>query len=99
MTRQTPALKSTAWALLCAALVLSWQAPTVRRNYGGNWTALYCTGDKFSIPPALASENIYSFKQSYGWDGQFYHYISHDPFLADGMRRRSTIPGCATNES
>jgi hypothetical protein len=78
-------VKSAAWAVLCATLVLSWQGLTVRRNYGGNWSALYCTGAKFRTPPALAGENIYAFKQSYGWDGQFYHYIAHDPFLKDGM--------------
>jgi hypothetical protein len=97
--------KSAAWAVLCAALVLLWQGLTVRCNYGGNWSALYCTGAKFQIPPALASENIYRFDRSYGWDGQFYHYIAHDPFLADGMwkyvdnprlrYRRILIPGLA----
>jgi hypothetical protein len=97
--------KSAACAVLCAALVLLWQGLTVRSNYGGNWSALYFTGVKFQIPPALAGENIYTFQQSYGWDGQFYHYIAHDPFLADGMwkyidnprlrYRRILIPGLA----
>jgi hypothetical protein len=31
-------------ALLCGALGLSWQLLTVRFNYGGNLTALYCHG-------------------------------------------------------
>jgi hypothetical protein len=110
--RQTPArtllridAKSAAWAVLCAALVLSWQGLTVRFNYGGHWSALYCTGANFRIPPALAGENIYRLKQSYGWDGQFYHYIAHDPFLADRMwkyidnprlrYRRILVPGLA----
>jgi hypothetical protein len=71
----------------------------VQRNYGGNWTAFNCTGARFPIPPALAGENIYRFQRSNGWDGQFYHYIAHDPFLADGMRGTSTVPGCATGAS
>ena len=88
-----PYAKSAAWAVLCAAFVLLWQGLTVRCNYGGNWSALYCTGVKFRIPPALAGENIYTFRQSYGWDGQFYHYIAHDPFLADGMWKAIDTPG------
>lgn len=82
-----------------------WQGLTVRYNYGGNWSALYCTGANFRIPPALAGENIYRFNRSSGWDGQFYHYIAHDPLLADGMwkyidaprlrYRRILIPGLA----
>jgi hypothetical protein len=62
-------------------------------NYGGNWTALFCTGSKFRIPPALAGEHIYRFNQSNGWDGQFYHYIAHDPFLTDGMWKYLDAPG------
>jgi hypothetical protein len=84
--------KSALWAFLCAALVLSWQSLTVRSNYGGNWTALFCTGDRLQIPPVLAGENIYRFRQSDGWDGQFYHYIAHDPFLAGGMWKYIDAP-------
>jgi hypothetical protein len=92
MDRQTSLPKSAAWAILCAILVLSWQGLTVWRNYGGNWSALFCTGVKFPVPPALADENIYRFRRSNGWDGQFYHYIAHDPFLADGMWHYIDIP-------
>jgi len=88
-----PYAKSAAWALICAAIVLLWQGLTVRCNYGGNWTALFCTGANNRIPPALAGENIYRFQHSYGWDGQFYHYIAHDPFLADGMWKYIDAPG------
>jgi hypothetical protein len=79
--------------VLCAAIVLSWQALTVRSNYVGNWSALFCTGTTFRVPPALAREKIYRFNQSNGWDGQFYHYIAHDPFLMDGMWKYLDVPG------
>jgi hypothetical protein len=56
-------------------------------------------------PPALAGEHIYRFNQSYGWDGQFYHEIAHDPFLAEDIwkyvdnprlrYRRILVPGLA----
>ena len=70
-------------ALAAAAFVLLWQGLTVRYNYGGNWTALYFTGDRFAVPPALKS-GTFLFKNSYGYDGQFYRYIAHDPFFQYG---------------
>ena len=76
---------SLVYALLCAALVLGWQSLSVTWNYGGNWTALFYTGVYGRIPPALASEGIYTVPASAGYDGQFYHYIAHDPLLNHGM--------------
>ena len=84
--------KSAAWGLLCAALVLSWQALTVRYNYAGNWSGLYCTGANVRIPPALAGENIYRVGNPNGWDGQFYHLIAHDPLAAHGMSKYIDLP-------
>jgi len=80
------------WAAVCAALVLAWWFLTVRFNYGGNWTALYCTGDRWSVPPALASEKVYVFAGSHGFDGQFYHYIAHDPLLRQGLWKHIDAP-------
>jgi len=77
-------------AVLCAA---TWQGLTVRYNYGGNWTALYCTGAKFAAPPAeLRSERIYRFPDSFGYDGQSYHYMAHDPFLKRGFQASMDAP-------
>jgi hypothetical protein len=74
-------------ALICAALavlaVLLWQWATVTANYGGKWTALFCTASTHSLPPELAGEHIYVFPNSLGYDGELYHYIAHDPFLRD----------------
>ena len=70
------------FALLATACLASWQALTVHYSYGGNWTGLFCTGSiNQEIPPALASEHIYRFPDSVGYDGQFYHFIAHDPLL------------------
>lgn len=55
-------------------------------NYGGNWTALFCTGGRQRLPPLVVSENIYLFTDSTGFDGQFYHYIAHDPFLQSDLK-------------
>jgi hypothetical protein len=100
-----PQRASIAFALLCAALAFAWQSLTVHYNFSGNWTALFCTGSSVSIPPPLAEESIYTFSNSDGYDGQFYHFIAHDPFMqrgfqgfmdAPGLRyRRILVPGLA----
>jgi hypothetical protein len=61
-------------------LVLTWQAATVHFNYGGNWTALFCTGTGFPVPAELAP-GTYVFSGSYGYDGQFYRLVAHDPWF------------------
>ncbi len=74
------------WAVLAVLLAWSWLALTVHYNYGGNWTGLFCAGDRFAAPPpALDSEHIYRFPNSFGYDGQMYHYMAHDPFLKRGF--------------
>jgi hypothetical protein len=95
-----------AFALLCAASLLLWQALTVHFSYAGNWTGLFCTGALYLAPPAeLQSEHIYVFPNSFGYDGQAYHYIAHDPFFRRGFAgsvdvprlryRRILVPGLA----
>lgn len=71
--------------LLSAAAALAWQGLVVHFEYQGNWTGLFCTAAGAPQPPALAAENIYTFANSSGYDGQFYHYIAHDPFLRHGF--------------
>ena len=73
------------YPLAVVLLALLWQTATVNINYSGNWTALFCTGDLRPTPPALASENIYTFTGSNGFDGQYYHYIAHDPWPGGKM--------------
>jgi hypothetical protein len=94
------------FALTGMALVLAWQWATVTSNYRGNWSALFCTGAVRGAPASLATEHIYQFKGSAGYDGQAYHYIAHDPFLRDAelksfvdeprlRYRRILVPGLA----
>jgi hypothetical protein len=63
------------------ALIALWQWATVSANFGGNPTALFCTGALFPQPPLVRQEGIYIFPNSLGYDGQQYHLIAHDPFL------------------
>jgi len=78
-----------AWAVFAALLAFSWQSVTVHANYGGNWTALYCTGALRGVPLSLASERIFQFPGSNGFDGQMYHYIAHDPLFRDSSLTKS----------
>ncbi len=92
-------------ALLSVGLCLAAQALTVHYNYQGNWTALFQTGPRRPTPPELESENIYKFEKTRGYDGQFYHYVAHDPLLTKGFSkhvddprlrwRRILVPGLA----
>jgi hypothetical protein len=80
--------RSILFAGIAVFAVLGWQWATVRANYGSNWTALFCTGGVHGVPPGLASEHIYLFPGSTGFDGQMYHYIAHDPLMRDkGLSR------------
>ena len=79
--------QSLCYAALCALLVLSWQALTVHFNYGDDWSALFYTGAFTSAPPAVVEEDVYRFANSSGFDGQYYHFIAHDPFLRNGTER------------
>lgn len=87
---------STRWALAVglatAMIAFSWQSLTAHFNYGGNWTAFFCTGTEYAVPPPLVSENIHIFRNSSGYDGQFYHYIAHDPFLQKGWEQHLDSP-------
>ncbi len=77
----------TAWqvGLLIVAAMFAWWTLKVYAAHGGNWTALYCTGSHAILPPALQGERIYTFPDSWGYDGQFYHFIAHDPWLTRGL--------------
>jgi hypothetical protein len=79
--------KSLLSALICLSIGFTWQALTVHYNRDGNWTALFLTGSRFPVPPALASEKLYVFPDSAGYDGQMYHYIAHDPLMRHGFAK------------
>jgi hypothetical protein len=83
-----------AWvpALVCTLLGLSWQLLTVHYNYGGNLTALFCTGSIFPTPRSLNGEHIYVFPRSGGYDGQSYHYVAHDPLRRSDIGRAVPDP-------
>jgi hypothetical protein len=80
-------MKSRRAAALAIAAVLFfwlWQFLTVRYNYGGNWTGLFCIAPHMPVPAFLQSERLYIFHDTQGFDGQIYHLIAHDPWMRRG---------------
>lgn len=71
------------WASLSVALVLGWQSLTVQANYEGNWTGLFRTGSAQAVPDELLAD---TFRNAHprGYDGQFYRFLAHDPFVRNG---------------
>lgn len=72
-----------AWAVLAVVAVTSWQALIVVRLRGSDWSAPFHSGESFPPPPALA-RHTYVFPGA-GYDGQFYRYVAHDPWLERGF--------------
>ena len=70
------------YAIAATLAVLSWQAATVHINYGGNWNALFMTGELYPVPPELGA-HTYIFPGSRGYDGQFYRYVAHAPWFRE----------------
>lgn len=69
-----------AWlALLSVLLVSGWTWARIHYAFGGNWTAVFCTGTTLAVPPDLEAGTYRS--GGTGYDGQFYRYLAHDPFL------------------
>lgn len=83
-----PAIHSLWIASAATLLALAWQAATVHFNYKGNWTALFCIGDKSPMPPDLQA-GAWIFDRSKGYDGQYYRVVAHDPWMR--TERRSFV--------
>src|SRR5271165_274133 len=82
---------SATWiAILAASVILVWTATRVHYVFDGNWTALFCTGANWRVPPDL-EPGTYRFA-GYGYDGQFYRYLAHDPSLRKGYARYMDAP-------
>jgi len=88
----SPVNSSLRTALLATALAFAWQSLTVHYNYQGNWTALFCTGSAFAVPPLAEFQGTYMFSGSTGYDGQFYRYVAHDPLDMRGLSRWVDAP-------
>jgi hypothetical protein len=94
LTKRLPRLPMF-WAALCTGVVLAWQALTVNFNYQGDWSALFYTGAYTRVPPTITNEGTFRIANDPGFDGQFYHFIAHDPFLRKTRANLSMIRASA----
>jgi hypothetical protein len=85
-------MRCAAIAALAVALAFAWQTLTVRFNFGGNWTALFTAGEVWRPPAAAEFRGTYIFRQSQGYDGQFYRYLAHDPLFEKGYASAIDAP-------
>jgi hypothetical protein len=76
--------RPTILAAIATAFLFLCQFATVRYNYGGNWTGLFCIGPQMPVPEVLRSEQLFLFTGSVGYDGQIFHLIAHDPWMKRG---------------
>lgn len=77
-------------AIVSTLLIFVWTAARIHYAFGGNWTAVFCTGTIFRVPPDLDA-GTYRFEGT-GYDGQFYRYLAHDPFLRKDYSRYVNAP-------
>jgi FtsH-binding integral membrane protein len=80
-------VKPIAAAVVALAIAVTWLGLTVHYNDRDNWTALFYTGAQSTIPPQLGNEDVFQVPNSTGYDGQYYHYIAHDPFFRHGIQK------------
>ena len=93
MFKQHPKVECLVYAILAVVLGLGWQATLVHNLYGGNWTALFYHGwGGGGVPNEPAFANTYVFPDEWGYDGQYYRIIAHDPFLTRGYLRHINQP-------
>src|ERR1700688_4786121 len=78
-------------ATVAVLLVFVWTTLRIHYVFGGNWSALFCTGSEFPVPPELAA-GTYRFPDAAGYDGQMYRSLAHDPFLQKGYTRYMDSP-------
>jgi hypothetical protein len=72
-------------AVLAVAVGLAWQITLVYGLYGGNWSALFHHGvGGGGVPNEPAFANTYVFPVEWGYDGQYYRMIAHNPLLTRG---------------
>ena len=77
-------------SIVSVLVVFAWTAARIHYACGGNWTAAFDTGAIFRVPPDLDA-GTYRFEGT-GYDGQFYRYLAHDPFLRQDYFRFMDAP-------
>ena len=71
-------------ALVAAVLAVVWLAADVELYDAGHLNGLFYTGQNAKLPPAIDADT-YRVRDQYGYDGEFYYLIAHDPLNHRGF--------------
>jgi hypothetical protein len=74
---------------LALLILLFLQTSTVLKRYEGRPTSLFMIGERFYVqgPEEILGFKPYVHADSFGFDGQFFYFLAHDPFLRRGAYR------------
>jgi hypothetical protein len=73
-------------AIIALILFVSWQSFIVHYNFSGDYASVLMPGQPFGVPEREAAMGMKPVTIDAGWDGQFYYYLSNDPFLRRDAR-------------
>lgn len=71
--------------LVVTVLLYAFLIDRYAQNFGGNMTGFICIGDRF-VPPQFNTPPHIVLSDSKGYDGQFFYYMTFDPFITRGMQ-------------
>jgi len=78
---------------LLSALLLLGLVSGFGAKLGGNAGSFICAGDQFIPPEKLSAAGVPYFKNSAGYDGQFFYLIAHDPWILGDQFKYIDNPG------
>ncbi len=61
------------------------------RRFDGNFSGFACIGSHFPAP-GIITEKTFVLENSPGYDGQFFFFASHDPFIRKGLGEFMDVP-------
>jgi hypothetical protein len=83
--------KAFLYACLCVLIGLTWQVVMVYGAYQGNWSALFHHGYNVAVPDDSVFGGTYVFP-TWGYDGEFYRMVAHDPLARKDYFRIMDMP-------
>jgi hypothetical protein len=89
--RQGGSSRAALYATLCVLVGVLWQLAQVYGAYGGNWSALFHHGYNVPVPHDEIFAGTYIFP-TWGYDGEYYRMMGHDPLLHKDYFRIMDMP-------
>jgi len=82
--------------IVMGVLILMNIVDFIGTSLGGNYDWLMMPAKIFGMPAEIAeyynNETLYNYNNGWGWDGQFYYYISNDLFATKGFAANVDTP-------